>query len=192
MTEIGFYIKKGWPLFIILAVVAIALYFNHTISADYKGRIVFAEQELSSVKAEIALSQKRMVDYRSAIADLDSHLAYMYTKQDPQKLMDRLKSDASDYGVQLSDVQIDVPRFFKDRYNPETVVLVKFQASFKGDYYRLGEFLEAFEKRPYLDRIEDMNVAINKPDGSELKMNIKGILRVFDKNIMEWCAEYGT
>ncbi len=192
MTEIGFYIKKGWPLFIILVVVAIALYFNHSISADYKGRIVVAEQGLSSVKAEIALSQKRTNDYRSAIADLDSHLAYMYTKQDPQKLMDRLKSDAADYRVQLSDVQIDVPRFFKDRYNPETVVLVKFQASFKGDYYRLSEFLEAFEKRPYLDRIEDMNVAINKPDGSELKMNIKGILRVFDKNIMEWCAEYGT
>lgn len=192
MIEIGFYIRKGWPLIIILAVVAIALYFNHSISADYKNRIATAEQELSSIKAEITLSQKRMDDYRSAIADLGSYIPYMYTKQDPQKLMDRLKSDAADYKVQLSDVQIDVPRFFKDRYNPETVVLVKFQATFKGDYYRLSEFLEALEKRPYLDRIEDMNVAINRPDGGELKMDIKGILRVFDKNITEWCDEYGT
>lgn len=192
MIEIGFYIRKGWPLFIILAVVAVALYFNNSISADYKSRIAAAEQELSSVKAEIALSQKRMDDYHEAIEDLNSSLAYMYTKQDPQKLMDRLKSDAADYKVRLSDIQIDVPRFFKDRYNPGTVVLVKFQASFKGDYYRLGEFLEVIEKRPYLDRIEDMNVAINRPDGGELKMSIKGIFRVFDKNIMEWCTEYGT
>ena len=169
-----------------------AFYFNHSVSTDYKNRIVLAEKELSSVKAEITLSKKRMDDYNRARTDLDKYRLYMYVKQDPQKLMDRLKSDASDYDIKLSDVQIDVPRFFKDRHNPETVILVKFQASFKGDYYKLGEFLEALENRPYLDRMEEMNAAISRPDGSELKMMIKGILRVFNENIVEWCEENGT
>jgi hypothetical protein len=192
MIDIGFYVKRGWPLALIFATVMAAFYFNHSVSTDYKNRIVLAEEELSAVKAEIALSQKRMDDYNRARTDLNEYHPYMYIKQDPQKLMDRLKSDAADYSVKLSDVQIDVPRFFKDRHNPETVILVKFQASFKGDYYKLGEFLEVFEKRPYLDRIEEVEAAISKPDGSELKMVIKGVLRVFDENVVEWCEEDGT
>jgi|GEM_PF-3000489 len=192
MIDIGFYVKRSWPLVIIFATVMAAFYFNHSVSTDYKNRIVLAEKELSSVKAEITLSKKRMDDYNRARTDLDKYRLYMYVKQDPQKLMDRLKSDASDYDIKLSDVQIDVPRFFKDRHNPETVILVKFQASFKGDYYKLGEFLEALENRPYLDRMEEMNAAISRPDGSELKMMIKGILRVFNENIVEWCEENGT
>ncbi len=192
MIDIDFYIRKGWPLILIFISVAAAFYFNHSVSVDYKNRIALAEQELASIKAEISLSQKRVVEYHRARTDLNRYSVYMYTKQNPQKLMDRLKSDALDYSIKLSDIQIDVPRFFKDRYNPETVILVKFQASFKGDYYRLGKFLKSLEKRPYLDRIEEMNVAINKPDGSELKMIIKGILRVFDKNIVEWCEDNGS
>lgn len=192
MIEIGSYIRKGWPLILIFISVAAAFYFNHSVSLDYKSRIALAEQELASIKSEISLSQQRVDEYHRVRTDLNGYSHYMYTKQNPQKLMDRLKSDASDRGVKLSDIQIDVPRFFKDRYNPETVILVKFQASFKGDYYRLGKFLESFEKRPYLDRIEELNVAINRPDGGELKMIIKGILRVFDKNIVEWCEDNGS
>ncbi|UCE66603.1 MAG: hypothetical protein JSU85_00890 [Candidatus Zixiibacteriota bacterium] len=192
MIEIAFYIRKGWPLILIFISVAAAFYFNHSVSLDYKSRITQAEQELASVKEEISLSRQRMDEYHRVRTDLDGYSHYMYTKQNPQKLMDRLKSDASQHGVKLRDIQIDVPRFFKDRHNPETVILVKFQASFQGDYYRMGRFLQSLEKRPYLNRLEELNVAINRPDGSELKMIIKGILRVFDKNIVEWCAENGT
>ena len=192
MIDIGFYIRKGWPLILIFISLAAAFYFNHSVSIDYKNRVALAERDLASVKAEIAMSQKRLDDYYRIRSELNSYSHYMYTKQDPQKLMDRLKADAIDYGVRLSDVQIDVPRFFKDRHNPETVILVKFRASFKGDYYRLGEFLKSLEERPYLDRVEEVNVAISQPDGSELKMMIGGILRVFDKNVVEWCEDNGT
>jgi len=192
MIEISFYIRRGWPLLLIFISVAAAFYINHSVSADYKSRIVLAEQELASMKTEIGLSQQRADEYHRLRTNLNRYSYYMYTKQDPQKLIDRLKSDASAHNVKLSDVRIDVPRFFKDRHNPETVILVKFHASFTGGYFELGEFLEDLEKRPYLDRIEEMNVAIDKPDGSKLKIVIKGDLRVFDKNIVEWCAEDGT
>jgi hypothetical protein len=192
MSELGFYIRKGWPLLIITAAVAAAFYINNSITGKIDHQIRLAQTQLSELKAEIALTQKRVGDYNESRAAIKQYADYLFTKEDPQRLIDRLEADALSFDVRLSDIQIDIPGFFKDRENSETVIPVKFQASFTGDYFNLGKFLKELEKRPYLEEIERMETVLKTPDGEKLQMNISGSFRVFDENIMEWCLNDGT
>jgi hypothetical protein len=189
MTEFGFYLRRGWPLAIIFAVAVAAFYINHTITAGYKNKISVAERELAAMKMEIALSPQRADEYLRAKAVLSTYLEFMHVKNEPQMLIDRVESDALIYHVKLNDVQIDIPKFFKDRSDSRTIVPVTFQAAFTGGYFNMGKFLGEFEKRPYLHRIDEANVTANSPDGTEIKLTIKGALRIFDKSIVEWCMD---
>lgn len=192
MNELGFYIRKGWPLLIIAAAVAAAFYINDSITGDIDHQIGLAQKQLSELKAEIALTQKWVGDYDESRAAIKRYSDYLFTKQDPQKLIDKLESDALSFDVRLSDIQIDLTRFFSDRDNPETVTLVKFQAAFRGDYFDLGKFLGELEDRPYLDRIERTEVTSMGPDGENLQMTISGTFRVFDEKIIKWCLNDGA
>lgn len=192
MSEFGFYIRKGWPLLFIILAVAGAFYLNSSVTEDIDNRTDLAQARLTELKSEIARIQKRVGDYNESRAAIKQYSDYLYTKQDPQKLIDRMESDASSFNVRLSDIQIDLPRFFRDRENPETVILIKYRAVFVGDYYDLGEFLKVLEKRPYTDDIEKLATALKTPDGNKLEMTVSGTFRVFDGKILEWCLNDGT
>jgi hypothetical protein len=192
MSELGFYIRRGWPLLIIAAAVTAAFYINNSITGKIDHQIRLAHTQLSELKAEIAQTQKRVGDYNESRAAIKQHADYLFVKQDPQRLIDRLETDASDFDIILSDIQIDLPEFFKDRDKTDTVIPVRFKASFVGDYFNLGKFLKKLEKRPYLEKIENMDTVLKTPDGEKLQMNISGSFRVFDEKIIEWCLNDGT
>ena len=192
MSELRFYISKGWPLALVIIAVGAAFYFNNSVTGDIDNRIAQAQTQLSELRKEISLAQQRTIDYNQSRAAMGEYTDYLFSKDDPQKLIDRLEMDASGFDVRLSDIQIDVPRFFKDRDNQETVVPVKYQASFEGDYYALGEFLRLFEKRPYLKSIEKIDTILETSDGDILQMTVWGYFRVFDENVIEWCQNDGA
>jgi len=192
MSELRFYISKGWPLALVIIAVGVAFYFNSYITGDIDNRIARAQSQLSELRKEISLSQQRTKDYNKSRAAMEEYTDYLFSKDDPQKLIDILELDASAFDVKLSDIQIDVTRFFRDRDNPETVIPVKYQASFEGDYYALGKFLELFEKRPYLQSIEKIDTILKTSGGDILQMTVWGSFRVFDENVIEWCRNDGA
>ena len=71
MSELGFYIRKGWPLPLMAILAAAAFYINHSLMTDYKDRIAIAEKELSSMKTAIDLSRKRAEDYNRIKSEMN-------------------------------------------------------------------------------------------------------------------------
>lgn len=192
MSDLGFYARKCWYLAFIIVIVAGGFYVNDRLKSDLRNDLASAHKELKLMQVDIDMSAKRVEDYRKALSEISKYSNFIFAEDQPQELIDKLKSDATEYRVVLSDIQFDIPEFIKARDNTETMALMKFQASLIGGYYSLWEFIKTLESRPYLDQISEMNVSSHNPEGSKLKMELKGTFRVFDRNMVKWCVVDGT
>ena len=192
MSDLGFYIRKCWFLAIVIAAFAGGFYVNGSVKSDLHNELYNAENELKSMQSDIRLSQQRMIDYHDALKDICSHSRYLFSENQPQELIDELRFDATGKNVVLGDIQFDIPEYIKARDNMKVMALMKFQVSMVGGYYPLWDFIKTLEKRPYLANIEAMNVTPNNSSGSELKMDLKGSFRVFDRTIVDWCDGNGA
>ena len=192
MSDLGFYIRKCWFLAIVIAAFAGGFYVNGSVKSDLHNELYNAENELKSMQSDIRLSQQRMIDYHDALKDICSHSRYLFSENQPQELIDELRFDATEKNVVLGDIQFDIPEYIKARDNMKVMALMKFQVSMVGGYYPLWDFIKTLEKRPYLANIEAMNVTPNNSSGSELKMDLKGSFRGFDRTIVDWCDGNGA
>ena len=52
--------------------------------------------------------------------------------------------------------------------------------------------LFVLEESPYLEKIDETNIMPIPGGGQRVRVTIKGALRVFDNNLLEWCEIDGT
>jgi hypothetical protein len=192
MSDFRFYMKKCSPLLLMAAAVMGGFYINNSVKEGLRNELTTAQNELEAMQTDIDLSQQRMDDYNRALEDISGYSHFIFAENAPQKLIDRLKSDANGEKAVLSDFRFDIPEFIRARDNTETMALMRFHVSLTGGYYSLWNFIKTLEGRPYLESIEEMSLSAHNPAGSELKMDLKGSFRVFDKKMVEWCAGDGT
>lgn len=192
MNKIKYYLLKSWPL-IILAVLGITgFYYNLNRNTELNNKIETAKQELEKAVAELSMSQARVINYHSAQDEISRYTKWIHSENNPQKLINNIREDASSNNVYLQDIEIDVPKFIQAKDNSELITYMKFRAVYSGDYYSLGKYIISLEKSPYLENIDEVKIDLEPGNGRLLRLSIRGALRVFDQKIKEWCAIDGT
>jgi len=138
------------------------------------------------------MSQERVINYRSAQDEIRSYTKWIHSEDNPQKLINNIREDASLHNVYLKDIEIDVPKFIQAKDNSELMTYMKFRAVYSGDYYSLGKYIISLEKSPYLENIDEVKIDLEPGSERQLRLSIKGALRVFDQKVKEWCTIDGT
>ncbi len=192
MNKFKYYISKSWPLLALSVLAVLGFYYNFNRNVEFDTKIESAERELSNAVSELSLSKKRVDNYRNSRDEIQKFTKKMFPKGDPQRIIDNIREEASAHNIYLEDIEIDIPKFMTAREKLEMITFMKFKAVFSGGYYSLGKFILMLEESPYLEKIDETNIMPIPGGGQRVRVTIKGALRVFDNNLLEWCEIDGT
>ncbi len=148
-------------------------------------QIYGAVNSIESARVQLQNIQEYVDDFNASRSKISNFLPMLFQVDEPQALIDDLKSKAVNRGGRLADVQLDVPKFIEVRKNTDPVSIVPFKASFHGDFISLGKLLVDLEEAPYVQTISEVNLTNRDDSGTRLLMSIKGALRFFDNDLID-------
>lgn len=185
MSWIRNHLKTGWPILMIFAIglMGYMMYVNY--KQETLNQIHRTRNSSESIQAQLRNVQEFVDAFIVSCSKISVYLPMLFPVDEPQTLIDDLKSKAVNRGARLADVQLDVPKFIEVRKNTDPVSIVPFKASFHGDFISLGKFLVDLEEAPYVQTISEINLTIREDSGTNLLMTIKGALRFFDNDLID-------
>lgn len=191
MISLKKYIAIFWPgVLVIIAIIG-----GFRLHSDFKrsseSRLVDLKASIDRIESDLANSQKLVDYYLASKQALKPYLSMMFPPMKPEFLIERIKNTARAHRVEMTNIQLDVPKFIEIRGKKEAVSIVPFEISFSGDFMSLGKFLEEFEKAPYLQSVTEMGMADKVESGEVIDLTIKGAFRFFKKDTVKELTDDG-
>lgn len=178
-------LRSGWPILIIFTFGLMGYFIYMNYLHETLNQIYRAVDSIENARLQLQNIQEYVDDFNASRSKISDFLPMLFPVDEPQALIDDLKSKAVNRGGRLADVQLDVPKFIEVRKNTDPVSIVPFKASFHGDFISLGKILVDLEEAPYVQTISEVNLTNRDDSGTRLLMSIKGALRFFDNDLID-------
>jgi len=192
MSSLRRYLKIFWHCLVIV----IGIFIGYSLHSDHeenlRTRAVETEKAIQSIESDLVNSQGIVDRYTAAKDGFRPYISFLFPPMKPEALIEEIRSLALSYRVNLSDIQLDVPKFIEIRGKEEAISIVPFEISFTGDFFSLGKFLEELEKAPYLQNLSDMGMSIKDDSGIRIRLSLKGAFRFFQKEVIEELVNDGV
>jgi hypothetical protein len=128
-----------WPAAVTLAVIIMAYYVHAGYEVRLADRSAEVEESISEINDKLSGSQAAIDDYLAARERIRPYLLSLYPVNNPDSLIEDIKSRAVSLKVRLADIRLDVPKFIQVRNREEAISIVPFEASFTGDFFLAGQ-----------------------------------------------------
>jgi Tfp pilus assembly protein PilO len=177
--------KSAWSILILLGIGLIGYFTYVNYKLETLNQIYNTANSTERVRAQLQNIQEYVDAFIASRQEISGYLPMLFPVDEPQALIDDLKSKGAIRGVRMADIELDVPKFIKVRKDTDPVSIVPFKASFHGDFISLGKFLSDLEKIPYIQAISEMDLTARDDSGERILMSIKGALRFFDNELID-------
>ena len=178
-------LKTWYPAVSIVVLFLAAYLWYENAKVEAMRQTAESAASVEKIQKDLANSQRIVEAYAESRERVSQYLSDIFPVNNPEALIDRLEADALSHGIRLADLEVDIPKFIEVRGKPEAISLVPFRASFAGDFFSLGKFLENLERAAYLHTITEFELSAESESGRRLSIRLAGALRFFDIELVK-------